>query len=289
MCSQCGAKNSDEAIFCQKCGKRLETTGQKESTLLSPLPVPASPYENFSYPVPDASKPHYPPPPPGIPYESTSTPYEPKPPLRPHSNRRYLIVIAVFVAMLVGVGGFELGQLVNGHQQGNSSNTPSPSNDSGTIPANTAQASTTFTPTLGCPTSRGYFKIVNVNSGLVLDVPNGSLASGIAIQQYPYVGALNQQWQFVPVGQDYFEIVNRNSGLVLDVPYASIDSKVYIQQWPDNGTSAQQWQCVPVGQDYFKIVNRNSGLVLDVPSTSSHSPLLQDTYSGGPNQQWRFV
>jgi regulation of enolase protein 1 (concanavalin A-like superfamily) len=64
ICSQCGANNSDEDIFCQKCGKGLETTGQNESTLLSPPPVPASPYENFSYIYPGSSEPNYPPPPP---------------------------------------------------------------------------------------------------------------------------------------------------------------------------------------------------------------------------------
>jgi len=79
-----------------------------------------------------------------------------------------------------------------------------------------------------------------------------------------------------------------NSGLVIDVPNASPDNGVVIQQYPYNGGSGQKWQCVPVGNGYFKIVNMNSGLVLDVPSTSSHSPLLQDSYSGGSNQQWQF-
>ena len=197
ICSQCGANNSDEAIFCQKCGKQLETTGQIEFTLLSPPPVPASPYENFSYTVPGSSERNHPPPPPSIVHESTSTPYEPKPPLRSHSNRRYLIVIAVLIALLIGLGGFEVGQLVKGNQQGAISNTSSLSNHSGTVPANTTQVSTTLSPTLGCPTSGGFFKIVNVKSGLVLDVPNGSLISGIPIHIYPYNAGLGQQWRFV--------------------------------------------------------------------------------------------
>jgi hypothetical protein len=123
ICSQCGANNSDGATFCQKCGKGLETIEQNESTLLSPLPLPASPYENFSYTVPSSSEPNYPPPPPSIPYESISTPYEPKPPLRSHSNRRYLIVIAVLVAILLSAGFYELGQLLKGNSQGNTNTT----------------------------------------------------------------------------------------------------------------------------------------------------------------------
>ena len=244
ICSQCGAKNSDEAIFCQKCGKQLETTGQFASTLPSPPPVPASDYENIHYPVPGSSEPNYPPPPPGILYERTTTPDESKLPLRPHSNRRYLIVIAVLVALLVGVGGFAMGQVVNGHLQGNISNMPSPSNHSETIPANTAQVSTTLTPTLGCPTSGAYFKIVNVNSGQVLEVPNGSLQIGVTIHQYPYNGGLDQQWQCVPVGEGYFKIVNISSDQVLDVPGATHDSNVSIQQWTYNAGLGQQWRFV---------------------------------------------
>lgn len=40
FCMQCGAKNPDDAIFCQKCGKRTETTNQDETRRSSSLPTP---------------------------------------------------------------------------------------------------------------------------------------------------------------------------------------------------------------------------------------------------------
>lgn len=123
ICSQCGVNNSDEAIFCQKCGKQLETTGQHEFTLLSPPPLTASPYENFSYPIPNSPERKTPPPPPYMPYKGASAQYEPRPPLRSHSNRGYLIVIAVLVAILLSAGFFELGQLLKRNSQGNTNTT----------------------------------------------------------------------------------------------------------------------------------------------------------------------
>lgn len=222
-CDTCGSIRDLNDTFCGNCGRPLGIHAPEETyPTETHREVKQTAATQLSKPTPQV--------------------YTPEPLLRSQSKLRLFMVIAVLLVLLVGLGGFALGQVVKGNPQGKISNTPLPSNHSGTIIANTAQVSTTFSSTMGCPTSGGYFKIVNVSSGLVLDVPDGSLASGTAIQQYPYVGTLQQKWQ-----------------------------------------------CVPVGQGYFQIVNRNSGLVLDVPSTSSHSPLLQDSYSGGSNQQWRFV
>ena len=51
FCSQCGAKNADDASFCQKCGKKLETSSQDdEPTLLTPPRSSSSPYGTLSPP-----------------------------------------------------------------------------------------------------------------------------------------------------------------------------------------------------------------------------------------------
>ncbi len=82
FCNQCGASNADKALFCQKCGKRLEGTAPNESTSLSPPPtVPASPYGSFSYASTEygSTEPNFPPPPPlDLPYDVLSNPYEQK-------------------------------------------------------------------------------------------------------------------------------------------------------------------------------------------------------------------
>jgi hypothetical protein len=81
FCSQCGASNADDALFCQKCGKQLVAKASNEATLLSlPPTVPASPYgshfsENGPYP---STEPNYPPAPPDVlyPYEQQPIPID---------------------------------------------------------------------------------------------------------------------------------------------------------------------------------------------------------------------
>jgi len=84
-----------------------------------------------------------------------------------------------------------------------------------------------------------YFKIENVNSGLVLD-ELGS-ASGAGIIQNPDSGDLSQQWQCVFTSGHYFKIVNASSGLVLDIPYTNLTEIEQLQQDSYTGGLNQQW------------------------------------------------
>jgi hypothetical protein len=153
-----------------------------------------------------------------------------------------------------------------------------------------AQMNTASSTPIECP-SFGSYSIVNVDSGLALDVPNGSVESSAIIIQYQNSGgnSKNQQWQFVSTSRNYYKIVNVNSGLVLDVPWGSNDSGVAIIQYGYSGSLNQQWQCFSIGKNDFKIVNANSSMVLEVPSIASYAPLLQGQYTGSSNQQWQLV
>jgi hypothetical protein len=44
--------------------------------------------------------------------------------------------------------------------------------------------------------SGGAYELLNVNSGLALDVDGGGKTVGEAIDQYPYKGNAWQQWKF---------------------------------------------------------------------------------------------
>ncbi len=96
-CSQCGANNAEDAIFCQKCGKQLGTTDQDSPTVASSGPAYAPTYNSSPYGS-DI-------------YGSTeSSPYEPHPPLQApqqKSHRRRWIVLGVIVLVLLAaiVGG----------------------------------------------------------------------------------------------------------------------------------------------------------------------------------------
>ncbi|WP_412538293.1 RICIN domain-containing protein [Longispora sp. K20-0274] len=84
----------------------------------------------------------------------------------------------------------------------------------------------------------GTYTIVNVASGLCVDVSGGSTAAGAAVIQWTCHGGTNQKWVLARVGAGY-RITARNSGLVLSV--ASTAEGAPVTQQPDTGAALQLW------------------------------------------------
>ncbi|GCF10950.1 RICIN domain-containing protein [Dictyobacter arantiisoli] len=135
-----------------------------------------------------------------------------------------------------------------------------------------------------------HYKLVNRNSGKVLDVSGASTANGANVIQWTDSGATNQQWSIIAVGNNY-KLLNHNSGQALDVYNRSTANGAQIDQWPDSSTTNQQWNIVSVGSGYYKLISVNSGKALDVSgaSTADGTNVIQWTDSGAANQQWSIV
>ena len=112
-----------------------------------------------------------------------------------------------------------------------------------------AQSITTFViPNViyfGRPGS-AYYKIVNHNSGKVLEVASSSTANGGIVDQWIDNGGTNQQWQIFPSFGGYIRLVNRNSSKVLEVAAFSTADGGTVDQWTNNGGTNQQWSLVQV-------------------------------------------
>lgn len=67
----------------------------------------------------------------------------------------------------------------------------------------------------------GNFEIVNVNSGLALEVLDGSTSAVAEVDQNTYIGHAQQQWTLYSLGNSNYEILNAISGLALEVYYAA--------------------------------------------------------------------
>jgi hypothetical protein len=104
--------------------------------------------------------------------------------------------------------------------------------------------------TVGLVNGQEAYQIVNVNSGKVLDVNDGSTASGALIQQWEPTGGANQEWYLNPVGlinwQECYQIISVNSGLAVDVNGGSVEDGATIQQWTPSAGANQQWFLYPV-------------------------------------------
>ncbi len=134
------------------------------------------------------------------------------------------------------------------------------------------------------------YKLVNRNSGKVLDVQYGSKDDGANVLQYTYQGNANQKWYLEPTGDGYYYITNAYTGKVADVSGKSKDNNGDVIQWTKNGGANQQWKIEATDSGYYKLINRNSGLALDVSgkSTADNGDVIQYTYKGGANQQWKI-
>lgn len=98
-------------------------------------------------------------------------------------------------------------------------------------------------------TSDGYFRIMNLNSGLYLDIQNNSTANGASAVQAAYSSAYSQQWSLEECSTDgYFYIVNRGSGLYLEVADNLTTDGAAIGQWGVTGYGCQEWRFVKEGE-----------------------------------------
>ncbi|OPZ92639.1 MAG: Beta-glucanase precursor [Firmicutes bacterium ADurb.Bin419] len=133
------------------------------------------------------------------------------------------------------------------------------------------------------------YKIVNKNSGKVLDAKEGTQAAQLV--QWTDNGSLSQRWYLVDHDNGYKRIVSASSGLSLDVKDGSTSDGGAIIQWYSNGGANQQWQITDNGGGYYKIKNRSSGKLLDVYkwSTDDGGLIQQWADADGSNQHWQLV
>lgn len=135
------------------------------------------------------------------------------------------------------------------------------------------------------------YKIVNRNSGAVLDVSGASGSAGTGIvQSTQYTGAASQQWQVILTGSSYYKLVNKNSGMVIDVNQGSSADGAKLIQWGWNSGDNQQWYLKDLGSGYVQVLNRFSGKVLDMKGVSTdQAAAVQGTAGTDYSQQWQFV
>ena len=87
----------------------------------------------------------------------------------------------------------------------------------------------------------GTYKIINANSGKVLDVSGGSTANGAALQQYTSNNTVAQQWTVRNYGSGRIALVSVNANKAVDIPGGNAVQQAQLQLYSPNGTVAQQW------------------------------------------------
>ncbi|RAV98242.1 RICIN domain-containing protein [Pseudochryseolinea flava] len=138
----------------------------------------------------------------------------------------------------------------------------------------------------------GEFRIVNRNSGKVMDVPGFSTANNALIKQYTWNGGANQRWTIQNLGRGEYRIVNVHSGKSLDNPNSSRTVGTNVQQYDNNGNFAQKWHIVACKGGYYRFVSVNTlGKTLGVSnaSQSNSAGIVLSNFNFANDQQWQLV
>ncbi|GGL05543.1 hypothetical protein Sme01_63480 [Sphaerisporangium melleum] len=148
----------------------------------------------------------------------------------------------------------------------------------GMIDAGSAQAA--------APTS-GTYTLVNANSRLCLDAPNGS--DGTQLVQSSCNGSTNQKWTVTSVGGGV-TLKAGSTGKCAGVKDASTSAGKAVQLETCTGASSQTWQLTESGSN-IRVVNANGGKCLNVKdsSTSAGAPVQQNSCDSVTSKQWTFA
>jgi hypothetical protein len=138
-------------------------------------------------------------------------------------------------------------------------------------------------------TSGTEYSLVNVNSGLAVNVSGGGTTNSAKIIQWPYAsGSANSQWSFVATDSGYYQIVSANSGKDIVVQGAYTTNGAHIIQYQFGSSQNDQWKPGKTSDGSYMFTNRHSGLILEVPgnSTAQGTQLDQWAHNGGANQRF---
>lgn len=130
----------------------------------------------------------------------------------------------------------------------------------------------------------------SVNSRYVLDIANGSTASGANVQLYQSNDTPAQQFKVTHDSQGYVTFTNVKSGKVLDVYNGTAKNGNNVWQFTSNNSRAQKWIVRKDGNGYSIISALNSNYVLNIANGKAYNGNNVElySYSGSSSNRWLF-
>lgn len=130
----------------------------------------------------------------------------------------------------------------------------------------------------------------SVNSRYVLDITNGSTASGANVQLYQSNDTPAQQFKVTHDSQGYVTFTNVKSGKVLDVYNGTAQNGINVRQSTSNNSRAQKWIVRKDGNGYSIISALNSNYVLNIANGKAYNGNNVElySYSGSSSNRWLF-
>ena len=126
-------------------------------------------------------------------------------------------------------------------------------------------------------------------SGKAADVAGYSRDPGALVNEWSYLGNINQMWELLDQGNGYWKLMSSYSGHMLDV--ADTTNYFTCQQTNDPNSLTQQWKIEKVG-DFYRLSNRQYDMVLEVVDglTNNGTMIRLAAYEeGAARQLWNIA
>ena len=135
-----------------------------------------------------------------------------------------------------------------------------------------------------------YYISCAQDTNYVLDVTEGSLDNGGALQIFPKNKDTNQKFYIHYVGNGYYQIENIASTKTIEVKDASTESGAVIQQNDNNNSSAQRWKIRKNIDGTYNFISECSGMAIDVKEgkIENGTPIQQFTYNNNYAQRFKL-
>jgi hypothetical protein len=133
------------------------------------------------------------------------------------------------------------------------------------------------------------YKIVNKNSGKVLDVFEGKTANGTPVTQYNFTGGSNQKWQFSALPEGYVHIKTQLSNKFLTCHSNYNGANTYLYEFITS--SHKEWKIECLGNGEYRIFHRYSGKFLSVENNAQNNKarIQIRNWNNANAQKWQIV
>ncbi|MDZ7880995.1 MAG: HYR domain-containing protein [Saprospiraceae bacterium] len=131
------------------------------------------------------------------------------------------------------------------------------------------------------------YKIVNRNSGKVLDVSGSGMGNNDPVIQYTLNGThgtANQKWKIFKTRNGFIKLVAQHSQKVLACHQTTEGANVYQHDYYNTGEKDWKIECVG---DYFRFKHRESGKYLSIEGNNANAEIR--AWANLASQQWSIV
>lgn len=137
----------------------------------------------------------------------------------------------------------------------------------------------------GAPPAPGIYRIINVSSGLSIEVLDSDIANSANIEQGLYQAGAHEQFELRYEDNGLYSLIAQHSGRAVDVQLGNPNPGTNIWQFAYNGTVSQLWTIQDAGNGSYHIISDLGGHYLGIEPNGNISVNVDD---GGDVFRWEF-